>query len=197
MWYVIQTVTGKEEELITFIKTILKKELYSDCFIIQAEWMKRLGGEWRIQRRPLFPGYVLIDTEEPDPLFFELKGVPQFSKLLGNGKTEFIAVEEPERKFLEILTGRDVNLTEYDRTEHEWLVKRSLVETDESGAVIRIEGPLSLFKSQILQIHFHKRYAVVKTRLFRWEQTVLFGIRLEKDLALGETDVSKNMEKNT
>ena len=112
MWYVIQTVTGKEEELITFIRTILSRELYTDCFVIKTEWMKRLGGEWQVQVRPLFPGYVFIDTKMPEILFFELKSVPRFSKLLGNGKNEFIAVNESEKRFLEILTGAQDRETE-------------------------------------------------------------------------------------
>ena len=75
MWYVIQTVTGKEEELMLFIRNILCRERYESCFVIYAQWMKRLGGEWQIQVRPLFPGYVFIDTEEPERLYMELKAV--------------------------------------------------------------------------------------------------------------------------
>ena len=71
MWYVIQTVTGKEEELMLFIRNILCRERYESCFVIYAQWMKRLGGEWQIQVRPLFPGYVFIDTEEPERLYMD------------------------------------------------------------------------------------------------------------------------------
>lgn len=199
MWYVIQTVTGKEEELLTFIRTILSKELYVDCFVIRAEWMKRLGGEWQVQVRPLFPGYVFIDTEMPEPLFIELKSVPRFSKLLGNGKAEFIPVEKVEKDFLKILTGNAArNRQPDDFKEHDrWIVKRSLVEADSSGNVMKIEGPLNSFKSHIQQINYHKRYAVVKTNFFKREQTMLFGVRLNKDLMLGEVNVSKEDKKNT
>ncbi len=199
MWYVIQTVTGKEEELITFIRTILSRELYTDCFVIRAEWMKRLGGEWQVQVRPLFPGYVFIDTKMPEILFFELKSVPRFSKLLGNGKNEFIAVNESEKRFLEILTGAQDRETEEGALEmgRSLIVKRSLIETGEDGAVMNIQGPLNYFQDQIRQINYHKRYAVVEMNLFHRDQTVLFGIRLKKDLALGETDVSENYKENT
>ena len=199
MWYVIQTITGKEEELLTFIRTILDRELYTDCFVIKAEWMKRLGGEWQVQVRPLFPGYVFIDTEMPENLFFKLKSVPRFSKLLGNGKNEFIAVDESEKEFLEVLAGDRESMSEAGGPNKnlKWVVKRSLIETDEDGTVTNIQGPLKYFQAQIRQINYHKRYAVVEMNLFQRDQTVLFGIRLKKDLALGETDVSEKCKENT
>ena len=100
MWYVIQTITGKEEELMLFMRTILCREHFDNSFVIYAEWMKRLGGEWQIQVRPLFPGYVFIETKEPDRLYMELKAVPKFSRLLGTGKDEFVPVSEEEEQFL-------------------------------------------------------------------------------------------------
>lgn len=103
MWYVIQTVTGKEEELIDMMNTILERDLYRDCFIIRAEWMKRLGGQWQTQVRPLFPGYVFVDSEQPEELFFSLKRVPRFSRIIGNGRFVFTPVEESEKTFLETL----------------------------------------------------------------------------------------------
>ena len=81
MWYVIQTITGKEEELMLFMRTILCREHFDNSFVIYAEWMKRLGGEWQIQVRPLFPGYVFIETKEPDRLYMELKAVRDFWEL--------------------------------------------------------------------------------------------------------------------
>ena len=37
MWYVLQTLTGKEEELVRMIKKIVPCELYSDCFVAYYE----------------------------------------------------------------------------------------------------------------------------------------------------------------
>ena len=37
MWYVIQTRTGEEDELITMIKQIVPKEYYEECFYIKRE----------------------------------------------------------------------------------------------------------------------------------------------------------------
>ncbi len=43
MWYVIQTITGKEEELMLFMRTILCREHFDNSFVIYAEWMKKAG----------------------------------------------------------------------------------------------------------------------------------------------------------
>lgn len=181
MWYVIQTVTGKEEELMLFMRTILCREHFRDCFVIYSEWMKRLGGGWQLQVRPLFPGYVFIETEEPDRLYMELKSVPKFSRLLGNGKDEFVPVNENEERFLRMIinNGKTVgNTANLERT----VVKLTVVETETDGGIISMDGALSCFNRDDVAVNLHKRYAVVKTRLLGEERTLVFGIRLKKDM---------------
>ena len=194
MWYVIQTVTGKEEELTDMMNTILERDLYRDCFIIRAEWMKRLGGQWQTQVRPLFPGYVFVDSEQPEELFFSLKRVPRFSRIIGNGRFEFTPVEESEKTFLETLMWGDVSGGESD--ENSYLVRRSLIDTTEDGKIFGIHGALRLFEDQIERISLHKRYAVVRVRFLQREQTVLLGIRLGKDEAaeIGEQSIAEIKE---
>lgn len=178
MWYVIQTVTGKEEELIAQIRKTVPKQYYRDCFLIEAEWLKRLGGKWQISVRPLFPGYVFIDTDAPDDIFFSLRQVPKFSRLLGTDRFEFTAAAEEERQYLLKICGK----SEEQQAElpGRYLVALSTVETRADGMIRRITGPLGLFRSQIERIHLHKRYAIVRLSLCHREQTILFGFRLEQ-----------------
>lgn len=176
MWYVIQTVTGQEEELISLIRTILKKELLKDCFVIRAEWMKRLGGRWQTQVRTLFPGYIFIDTARPDEVFFELRNVPKYSKVLGAGTFEFTPVNEDEQRFLS-------KLLEHDK----WngssvrIVKLSDFVTDDAGSVVSVDGTLQYFRENIVRINLHKRYAVIEITLFHKKRTLIFGIKLKQD----------------
>lgn len=174
MWYVIQTVTGKEEELMFFIRTLLSQERFENCFMIWAEWLKWLGGEWILQTRPLFPGYVFIETDEPERIYMELKGVPRFSRLLGNSKEEFIPVKEAEEKFLRAITG---GCDDYNHA----VVGLTDVKTDTEGNVISMEGALTCFEIKSVKVKLHKRYATVKTLILGEERTLIFGIRLEKD----------------
>lgn len=173
MWYVIQTITGKEEELIIMIKTVLDKELYTDCFAIKAEWMKRLSGEWRVQVRPLFPGYIFIESERPEDVFQKLKNIPKFSRILGNEKFEFVPVNKCEHDFLELISGGG---EKEDR-----IVRLTEVVTGNTGKILSLNGVLQFLKKNIIEINYHKRYALVKTELFNKSQTLIFGIRLRHD----------------
>lgn len=172
MWYVIQTTTGQEEELMLFMRSILEKKVCKKCFIITAEWLKRLGGEWQIQVRPLFPGYVFVETGVPEELFLRLKSVPKFSRLLGGGRCEFVPLKTEEEKFLRLLIGGNT----------EYRVNLTTVATSEDGHVIAIDGVLKYFEKNIIRWNLHKRYAVVGVRMLGVEKTVLFGIRLLQDV---------------
>lgn len=180
MWYVIQTVTGKEEELMLFMRTILCREHFRDCFVIYTEWMKRLGGEWQLQVRPLFPGYVFIETEEPDQLYMELKSVPKFSRLLGNGKDEFVPVDREEETFLRMIMRHNETSDDPEKSDMS-VVKSTVVETETDGGIVFIDGALSCFNRDDVAVNLHKRYAVVRTRMLGEERSLLFGIVLKKD----------------
>lgn len=177
MWYVIQTVTGKEEELMLFIRTLLSREHFENCFMIRAEWLKRLGGEWQLQIRPLFPGYIFIETDEPERIYMELKGVPRYSRLLGSGKDEFIPVKEEEEKFLRMMTGT----MDGGQKLGEAVVRLTAVETDAEGKIISVDGALASFEKDAVKVNLHKRYASVKTQMLGEDRTLVFGIRLNKD----------------
>ena len=191
MWYVIQTITGKEEELMLFMRTILCREHFDNSFVIYAEWMKRLGGEWQIQVRPLFPGYVFIETKEPDRLYMELKAVPKFSRLLGTGKDEFVPVSEEEEQFLRMIIDNGETAVSTVNNERA-VVKLTVVETEADGGIISMDGALSCFNRNDVTVNLHKRYAVVKTRLLGEERSLVFGIQLKRRLTEKYESKSKN-----
>lgn len=173
MWYVIQTVTGKEEELLTFMRTIIRRDLYTECFVIKAEWMKHLGGTWQIQKRTIFPGYVFIDTEQPEILFQELKDIPKFSKILETGQFEFTPVNDKEKELLQLLIQKSHLF--------ERVICLSEIELDDQGKIASICGALRYFKNQIIKFDFHKRFAVISVSALGGERTLLLGIKLNKD----------------
>ena len=181
MWYVIQTITGKEEELMLFMRTILCREHFDNSFVIYAEWMKRLGGEWQIQVRPLFPGYVFIETKEPDRLYMELKAVPKFSRLLGTGKDEFVPVSEEEEQFLRMIIDNGETAVSTVNNERA-VVKLTVVETEADGGIISMDGARSCVNRNDGTVNLHKLYAVVKTRLLGEERSLVFGIQLKRRL---------------
>ena len=61
MWYVIQTTTGKEEELTAVIKKRLPDTLFHACFFMQRKHLKRLGGD--VYKRQLLEKAGLIECD--------------------------------------------------------------------------------------------------------------------------------------
>ena len=70
MWYVIQTIAGNEEKLASQINIMLSKSLYTECFVIRSERLKRLGEEWRNQAPALFDLQLVLKTPEERDVFF-------------------------------------------------------------------------------------------------------------------------------
>ena len=128
MWYVIQTSTGEEEELITMIERIVPKGYYEECFCIRRERFRKIGGRDEIDLYPLFPAYVFVVTENPKRMFLELKRVPKLTKLLSDQQDSFFCVDEDEEMFLKSVQ------------DEKHVVRRSLVEVDAEGRIIGAEG---------------------------------------------------------
>ena len=82
MWYVIQVTTGKEEEMRLLIEREAGSEFYERCFYIRRERIWRRDGECIVHVETMFPGYLFVITDKPKELYWRLKEIPQFTKLL-------------------------------------------------------------------------------------------------------------------
>lgn len=181
MWYVIQTTTGKEQELVDVIHKSLPQKSYKECFFMRRELLKRLGGRWLEVTETLFPAYVFLEMDQPDEMFYHLKKVPELAKILGDNQGEFIPLEAEEVRFLETLCDRmEKNIKNADKKEA-YLVRLTKVHMDENGRVDRLDGPLEHFKEKIIRLNLRKRYAVIESTMRGERQTALLGIKLEKD----------------
>lgn len=170
MWYVLQTMTGQEEELVHMIREVVPDHVYSDCFVAYYERVWRRQQQSIVHVERLFPGYVFIVSDNPNELYLELKRVPAMSKLVSAGKFEFLPIEKEEETFFHAL------LTE------ERIVRLSYVETDGKGHVFRISGPLKQFADQVVKFQFKKRYAVIRFHMLGTEKTGTLGIILREDV---------------
>lgn len=171
MWYVIQTRTGQEEEILLFFDCMISKELYQKCFVPKAEWLKRLGGEWQLKVNLLFPGYVFVETETPDSLFLELRAVPKLTKILGSGAYEFLPLKLEEEEFLRKIMGEA----------GDYIVKVSTIHVSEDGVATVADGILKQFEKDIVRFNLRKRFALVRVWMLGEERTLIFGLRLQKD----------------
>lgn len=188
MWYVIQTITGKEQELVDVIENVLggkrKEEIYKRCFILERECIWRIGGQFRIHIEPLFPSYVFAETDNPDALFIALKQVPRLTKLLG-AEGSFWNVGEDEEVFLrsmiETAQNEEIENTEKCGGIKEYLVRRSLVQVDADGQIVSSEGALKPYIGKIVKQRLRKRSVIIEIPFIGELRRIHLGIRLEED----------------
>ena len=208
MWYVIQTITGKEQELVDVIGKVLdeknkrevcvengktntgksgvkcqvddikKPKSFEKCFIIKRECVWRREGRYQVHIKPLFPSYVFVQTDTPDKLFDDLKRIPKLTKLLGYDGS-FWTVRKEEEELLRKLVGNDP----------EFVVRRSLVEVNKDGEIISLEGILKEYAGRIVKKRLRKRVVVIEIPFLGEMKKIEIGIKVMGDKN-GETENS-------
>lgn len=186
MWYVIQTISGDEEIVLTLCERLLDKALYSDLFIprcIQKQKQRRAGepsGEWRKVRKVLFPGYLFIDTEavQLERLQLQLPVIRAQSeghmmKLVGTGGT-VVPISRPEQEYLSGILNEEHIVT----FSTGYIVDNQIVVTD---------GPLCGKEAAITHIDRHKKIAHIEVSAFQKKHPARVGLEI----------VAKLTEENT
>lgn len=154
-WYAVQVKTGKEQETADLCRGIVNQEMLVESFIPRYERMKRYQGEWHKELLPMFPGYIFLVTERVEELFYELKRVPELTKILGSG-SEFIPIRDEEKALLHRM-GNEQHVTEMSVG---YLV---------GERVVILSGPMKGMEGKIRKIDRHKRMAVLEVGMFgRW-----------------------------
>lgn len=165
MWYVVQVVGGQERRALALIEKLVSGGLLQECFIPQAEVMKRQRGQWTKQVEVLFPGYLVVVTDRPDRLVAELRKVPVFTRLLSNNDV-FIPLNDQEISFFEAFT----------ETEHRIVaMSEGVIEGEET---VILEGPLAGRTGLIKKIDRHKRLAYLEVEMMGREKIVKLGLEI-------------------
>ena len=164
MWCVIRVNTGKEEEVIVFMKSIMDIDKLGKPFIPKVVRKKRALGEWKDRFMPFVPGYVFFETDDPDALFFALKKIPKRTSLLRIDE-DILSVSKQEETFIRAFFGEDDVVG----------ISRGHKEGD--GVVIDA-GPLVGKEGIISKVDPHKRKAVVATEMFGRKMELTLGVEI-------------------
>ena len=78
---------------------LISSNVLERCFIPYYQQKKRFQGEWHIQERILFPGYVFLIAENLEQLAENLRKVTGMTRLLGTGD-EIIPLSQEEVELL-------------------------------------------------------------------------------------------------
>ena len=102
-------------------------------------------------------------------MFLELKRVPKLTKLLSDQDAAFFYVEKEEEIFLRSMQ------------DEEHVVRRSLVEVDSKGQIIRADGPVGMYFDRIVKQRLRKRYVWIEQELLGKKREIYLGIKLKED----------------
>jgi len=171
----MHTLPGNEAEAISLLERKVSHKLWREYRILKKQQLFRIRGNYLLNRKELFPGYIFICTECPNELADELKRVRRFPQLIGSMACgqgdEFAAVENEDYHFLENVCGKNL--------EHD--MRLSTVSVNEEGHVQSACGALKPYVGRITRQRLRHRYVTAKVPLFNRVENVLFGIRLEGD----------------
>lgn len=164
MWYVVQVRVGTEENMKLQCQKKISESILERCFIPYYEEKKRIQGEWKIQQKILFPGYIFVITEDIENLYKRLKCVIGMTKLLGTGE-EIVPLAEDEIQFMQNFGGEAQ------------VVKMSEGVIEQSEVKI-LSGPLQGKEGFIKKIDRHKRKAWLEMEMFGRLQTIQVGLEV-------------------
>ncbi len=170
LWYVIQTFTGREEQLVKMIRKQVPADCYGECFVAYYEQLRDRRQENQIHILRLFPGYIFISSDDAGRLFRHLKTIPAMTRIIASGEFAFTPLYEGEAEFL-------LNMLDRDR-----VVRLTYVATDGHDHVTYMAGPLERCVSCIRSYQFRKREAQVCVRIAGEEKVVRMGILLNDDV---------------
>lgn len=164
-WYVMYVRTNSEQRVIDDIDRYIEKQKFDgefDPFCPESEYYyrnkqdRRLGKTYR--KRPLFPGYVFMETTMPPEKFVRefgayIYGSQDIIRLLRMGAPTNIALPIDERRRLEfLLRGKRC-------------LERSVGYMVGDNVVVE-DGPLKGAEGLITYINRHNRYADIEVDMF-------------------------------
>lgn len=158
MWYVMQVRTGSEENIQLQCQKDISSDVLEDCFIPYYEEKKNIKGEWKTQRKILFPGYVFLDSRQVVRLYSNLQQVSGLTKLLKTGD-EVVPLTKEEVHFLKTFGGEEQIVA----------VSEGIIE---NSKVIVMSGPLMGKEGYIKRIDRHKRRAFLEMPMLGQRQKV-------------------------
>lgn len=162
--YVVQTVGGKEKHVSDLISRKLDN-VVNECFVPCSEVAKRYGGAWHRIERAMFPGYVFVQTDDPDGLEQGLHSITALTKVLGyEGRRA--PLTDDEVAWLNTVAGKEGH------------VARMSEGVIEGGTIKVLSGPLQGYEGSIQKVDRHKRLAYVEIQMLGRKTVVKLGLEI-------------------
>jgi transcriptional antiterminator NusG len=108
-WYVIHTYSGHENKVRASLEERLSavglRERVGQILVPTEDVVEIKGGKRRVSSRKFFPGYLLIEMEMGDDIWYVIKDTPKVTGFLGGDKTPTPLLDEEVTQIQEHMRG--------------------------------------------------------------------------------------------
>ncbi len=171
-WYVFFVKTGKEYKVVQYLKDRLDQNVFMP-FVPLEERLFKTAGKVKRELKPLFPGYVFIETDLPSKEFIKRTSILIHTSLdiiclLRYSNTE-VAMRESERQML-LSICNDERCIE------------SSIGIIKGDRIYITDGPLKGKESIVCKINRHTRRAIIKLGFLGEERLVNVSLEIVKKI---------------
>lgn len=169
-WYVLQCRAGQEETIIRSCKQHISSEALVAAFSFRSERLWRMGGNWKLVEKRMFPGYVFLESNQPERLSKELDIYRKIFRVMEE-PAYMISVYKEEEQYLRGLCG-----------EQHYLKMSYGYKDPANGTSFITRGPLKGIENQNIKCNWHRRFAQVEISVSRRNVIVWAGIEIDTDI---------------
>jgi transcriptional antiterminator NusG len=156
-WYVVHTYSGYENKVKQSLEERLQsqnlQEKVSRILIPTEDVIEIKGGKKRVSARKYFPGYIMVEMEMDDDLWYLIKNTPRVTGFLGGKKDPTPLLEEEVKALLQ-------------RVEGESTKPKPKVQFQQGESVRVIDGPFTNFTGVVDEISPERGKVKVMVSIF-------------------------------
>ena len=156
-WYVLHTYSGHENKVKASLEERLSsaglRERVGQILVPTEDVVEVKGGKRRVSSRKFFPGYLLIEMEMGDDIWYVIKDTPKVTGFLGGDKTPTPLLDE------EVL-----QIQEHMRGETAAPKPKTHLELGENVRVV--EGPFTNFNGTVEEVNPNKGKLKIMVSIF-------------------------------
>ncbi|MBI4595379.1 MAG: transcription termination/antitermination factor NusG [Candidatus Tectomicrobia bacterium] len=156
-WYVIHTYSGFEQKVKQSLEERLQSlglaEKVQQILVPTEEVVEIRGGKKKVSSRKFFPGYLLMEMEMDDELWYAIKETPRVSGFLGEHNKPISVPEREVEAIIKQMRGETVK-------------PKPKVAFEKGENVRVIEGPFTNFMGAIEEVNQEKGKLKVMVSIF-------------------------------
>ena len=177
-WYVVQVLKDREQAMAEHIAQVVPASVVPECFYPRFATEIKVRGRWVEVEKPLFPGYLIAVTNEPQKLDRALIDMQDFARVLKQGEA-YAPLAREEREIIGGFTKPG-----------ERVVPMSMA-VKQGDRVVVTSGPLVGREGLIKEVNRRKSIAVLELDLCGRKVSTRVGLGI---VSAPETPAGKRAE---